>query len=76
MAEDPRVVVQPPSPSGGRRVRVDGTILGVAYGPRDVIELLRKAGLDPDEVRLDDPLLILWRGGGPTHWPTDTPRRP
>lgn len=29
MAQVLHVVVQPPSPSGGRRVRVDGLILGV-----------------------------------------------
>jgi hypothetical protein len=66
---EPRVIVQPPSPSGGRRVRIDGTILGVAYRPGDLLEFLRRAGLDPDAVRLDDPELIEWRGGGPDVWP-------
>ncbi|MEV6735180.1 MULTISPECIES: hypothetical protein [unclassified Streptomyces] len=33
---------------------------------------LRRAGLDPDDVRLDDPLLIEWRGGGPAVWSPDT----
>ncbi|MBY8876668.1 hypothetical protein [Actinacidiphila acidipaludis] len=52
----------------GRRVRVDGEVLGVAYAPADVLEFLRRAGLDPDQVRLDDPALIDWRGGGPDVW--------
>lgn len=63
-----RVIVQPPAPSGGRRVRVDGEILGVAYGPEDLMEFLRRTGLDPDAVDLDDPEVIEWRGGGSTVW--------
>ena len=63
-----RVIVQPPSPSGGRRVRIDGEILGVAYSERDLREFLRRAGLDPDTVQLDDAELIEWRGGGPGAW--------
>lgn len=63
-----RIIVQPPSPSGGRRVRVDGQILGIAYSSRDLLEFLRRAGLDEDEVALDDPGLIEWRGGGPDEW--------
>ncbi|MGW0395897.1 DUF6233 domain-containing protein [Streptomyces sp. NPDC003042] len=34
-------------------------------GPRRSSEFLRRAGLDPDDIRLDDALLIEWRGGGP-----------
>ncbi|WP_370418939.1 hypothetical protein AB8O64_10815 [Streptomyces sp. QH1-20] len=63
-----RVVVHPPSPTGGRRVTVGAEILGVAYGVADLLEFLRRAGMDPDEVRLDDPALIHWRGGGPDVW--------
>lgn len=62
-----RVVVEPVVGSG-RRVRVGSEILGIAYGPADVLEFLRRAGLDPDTVRLDDPLLIEWHGGGPAVW--------
>ncbi|MEU8435492.1 hypothetical protein AB0F18_21790 [Streptomyces sp. NPDC029216] len=67
-----RVIVYPPDAEGGRRVRVDGEILGRALGPGDLLELLRRAGLDPDDVRLDDALLIEWRGGGPAVWSPDT----
>ncbi|MFD5513090.1 hypothetical protein ACFWIB_35795 [Streptomyces sp. NPDC127051] len=59
------MVLVPPDAEGGRRVRVDGEILGRATGPGDLLEFLRRAGLDPDDIRLDDPLLIEWRGGGP-----------
>lgn len=63
----PRVVVEPVA-GVGRRVRVDAEILGIAYSVTDVIEFLRRAGLDPDQIRLDDPALIDWRGGGPDRW--------
>ncbi|WP_308312506.1 hypothetical protein [Streptomyces sp. ISL-11] len=42
--------------------------LGVAYGVADVLEFLRRAGADPDEVQLDDPRFVEWRGGGPGVW--------
>ncbi|MFF3431462.1 hypothetical protein [Streptomyces sp. NPDC002602] len=63
-----RVVVYPPDAEGGRRVRCDGEILGRAFGPEDVLEFLRRAGLDPDDVALTGTGLIEWRGGGPATW--------
>ncbi|MFG2400740.1 hypothetical protein [Streptomyces lydicus] len=68
MAVHPPVVVHPPSPSGGRRVTIHGQIAGLAHGVPDLLEFLRRAGLDPEEVRLDDRALIEWRGGGPAEW--------
>ncbi|MFJ5820091.1 hypothetical protein ACIQGT_40330 [Streptomyces sp. NPDC093108] len=63
------VIVYPPSPTGGRRVRVDGEILGLAYDLRDVAEFLRRAGLDDvDETAVKTSALIDWRGGGPDVW--------
>ena len=65
----PRVIVSPPSPTGGRHVRVDGEILGVAYGMRDLVEFLRRAGLeDVDEDQLARSPMVEWRGGGPDVW--------
>lgn len=64
----PPVIVYPPSPTGGRRVRVDGEILGLAYSVKDVTEFLRRAGLDVDEVDVEATGLIDWRGGGPDVW--------
>ena len=71
MDEDRRVqvIVEPPTP-GGRRVRVGSEILGLARGPGDVVEFLRRAGLDPDSVSLDDPDLFVWHGGGADVWHT------
>lgn len=68
MATRARIVVHPVSPTGGRRVRADGEILGLAYSQADLIEFLRRAGLDPDDVDLTDRELIEWRGGGPDVW--------
>ncbi|MGK5728907.1 hypothetical protein [Streptomyces sp. URMC 124] len=64
----PRVVVYPPDSSGGRRVRADGEILGMAYRPADVIEFLRRAGWDEHLFAIDDARMIDWRGGGPDDW--------
>ncbi|MFJ1869448.1 hypothetical protein ACIOD1_33170 [Streptomyces sp. NPDC088097] len=64
----PRVVVYPPDAQGGRRVRADGEILGRAFGPGDLLEFLRRAGLDPDDIPADGAGLIEWRGGGPATW--------
>ncbi|WP_405528926.1 hypothetical protein OG426_43275 [Streptomyces canus] len=68
-----RVIVQPPSPTGGRRVRVDGEILGLAHKVVDVAEFLRRAGLeiDPDDVAQSP--WIDWRGVGPERWGPEPP---
>ncbi|MFJ9344688.1 hypothetical protein ACIRP0_36235 [Streptomyces sp. NPDC101733] len=65
-----RVVVDPPDDHGGRRVLIDGKSLGVALGPADVLEFLRRAGLDPDEIAPYGEGLIEWEGGGPATWHT------
>ncbi|EXU67265.1 hypothetical protein Z951_15480 [Streptomyces sp. PRh5] len=75
----PRIVVQPPSPTGGRTVRVNGTIVGVAYGEADLREFLRRAGLEgAEDLDLARSPLIEWRGGGPDEWAWRRPasRRP
>lgn len=63
------VVVYPADDDGGRRVRVDGEILGRAYDLRDIAEFLRRAGMeDADEVYVASSVLIEWRGGEPQAW--------
>ncbi|MET9959402.1 hypothetical protein ABZ128_10015 [Streptomyces sp. NPDC006326] len=58
------VVVYPIAEGEGRRVRVDGTILGTAYSDRDLSEFLRRAGApEPDEMVLS--ALIEWREDPP-----------
>jgi hypothetical protein len=58
----PPITVHPPGPDGGRRVTVNGTDLGRAYRIADLVEFLRRAGLDDIEVEQTD--LIDWQGGG------------
>ncbi|MFF7329705.1 hypothetical protein [Streptomyces sp. NPDC008150] len=68
MADAP-VVIYPPDEDGGRRVRVDGTILGMAYSVQDVAALLQMAGLqDVDEMDVVRSQVIEWRGGGSDVW--------
>ncbi|MEU3510427.1 hypothetical protein ABZ733_21475 [Streptomyces longwoodensis] len=64
----PPVVVYPPDERGGRRVRIDSEISGMAYGVRDVAEFLRRAGLEIDPSEVAQAAWIDWRGGGPDVW--------
>ncbi|MFJ4276634.1 hypothetical protein [Streptomyces massasporeus] len=69
MASVKPVVVYPPAADGGRRVRVDDQFLGIAYGPLDIAEFLRRAGIeDADAAYVAATGLIEWRGGGPGAW--------
>lgn len=67
-----RVVVYPPSETGGRRVRVDGRNIGTAYSLHDLAVFLERAGLEGwDELDVVGAVgLIEWRGGGPDVWGT------
>ncbi|CAL9510127.1 hypothetical protein SUDANB150_03576 [Streptomyces sp. enrichment culture] len=65
------MIVQPPSPDGGRRVAIRGEYVGTAYHLLDVVEFLRRAGLPESDTTLDAPELIEWRGGGPGAWAAD-----
>lgn len=68
MASTP-VVIYPPDEEGGRRIRIDGTILGRAYSGQDVAKFMQEAGLQSfDEVDVVRSSLIDWRGGGPEVW--------
>jgi hypothetical protein len=62
------IVIYPPALTGGRRMRVDGEILGLAYSVRDAIEFLRRAGLDWDEADLRASPLVDWRGVSADVW--------
>jgi hypothetical protein len=69
MASAQPIVIYPPAEDGGRRVRVDGRFVGMAYHLLDVVEFLRLAGLehvDEDWVRQSS--LIEWRGPGAGEW--------
>jgi hypothetical protein len=65
----PPVIVYPPDEQGGRRVRVDGAILGLARSVQDVARFMQEAGLQEfDEMDVVRSGLIEWRGGGPDVW--------
>jgi hypothetical protein len=49
-----------------RRVDVLGTQVGKAYCLEDVVEFMRRAGLD--EADHLDSLFVEWQGGGPDVW--------
>lgn len=57
-----------PALAGHRRVAIRGERVGTARSLADVREFLRRAGLDAEDVALDDPALVEWRGGGPDSW--------
>jgi hypothetical protein len=60
------IVVHRPSSSGGRAVTINDEMVGLVHDDRDLIELLRRAGVYDAEHCLDDPQWIDWRGG-PAH---------
>lgn len=69
MASTMPVVIYPPDEEGGRRVRIDGAILGRALSVTDVAAILQGAGLRSfDENHVAYSALIEWRGGGPDQW--------
>lgn len=69
MTSDQPVVIYPPDESGARRVRIDGSILGLAYSAQDVAKFMQEAGLqDFDEMDVARTPLIEWRGGGADVW--------
>ncbi|MER7350947.1 hypothetical protein ABT390_36690 [Streptomyces aurantiacus] len=62
MADAP-IVVHRPSPTGGRRVTARGQILGLAHSDEDLVEFLRRAGIEDAGPLLDNPRAVTWRGG-------------
>ncbi|MEU9213891.1 hypothetical protein AB0D27_39865 [Streptomyces sp. NPDC048415] len=64
-----RVIVYPPSETGGRRVCIDDRILGTAYSLHDLTVFLQNAGLTGwDELDVAESSLIEWHEGGPEVW--------
>ncbi|MFF3354089.1 hypothetical protein ACFYWN_15795 [Streptomyces sp. NPDC002917] len=55
-------VVHSLSPTGGRRGTINGQIFGLAHDDRDLVEFMRRAGLDDVWDLLDDPHWIEWCG--------------
>ncbi|MFD5208361.1 hypothetical protein ACFWNF_15725 [Streptomyces anulatus] len=57
------IVIHRPSPTGGRRVTIQGQIAGLAHDDADVVEFLRRAGLPDADDLLDQADWVEWRGG-------------
>ncbi|MFD5940313.1 hypothetical protein [Streptomyces griseus] len=62
------IVIHRPSPTGGRRVTIQGQIAGLAHDDADVIEFLRRAGLPDADDLLDQGDWVKWRGGRAHHY--------
>ncbi|MFE7535159.1 hypothetical protein ACFU67_12915 [Streptomyces rhizosphaericola] len=62
------IVIHRPSPTGGRRVTIQGQIAGLAYNDADVVEFLRRAGLPDADDLLDQTGWVEWRGGRAHHY--------
>lgn len=73
MTPDIPVVIYPPAPDGGRRVRVGERFVGMAYTVLDVVEFLRRAGPEVlaslEESDVVNARWVEWRGVGPREWP-------
>ncbi|MET9881148.1 hypothetical protein ABZZ36_42225 [Actinacidiphila glaucinigra] len=63
-----RTVAMPPSNPGGRVVWANDAVLGTAYRVADLLEFLRRAGINPDIISLVDEDAIEWRGAGADMW--------
>ncbi|MER8012494.1 hypothetical protein [Streptomyces sp. NPDC094149] len=64
------VIVGPPDSDGGRLVRIQGAVVGRAYGLWDMVVFLQRAGLEgfADEEEIVASERIEWFGGGPDVW--------
>ncbi|WP_406174859.1 hypothetical protein [Streptomyces sp. NBC_00996] len=65
----PSIVVHSPGLDGSRRVTAGDETLGIAYHLDDVVEILRQADVDLDEIEVEESDIIDWQGGGPDDWP-------
>lgn len=62
------IVIHRPSPTGGRRVTIQGQIAGLAHNDADVVEFLRRTGLPDAADLLDQGDWVEWRGGRAHHY--------
>ncbi|MEU6346820.1 hypothetical protein ABZ883_38415 [Streptomyces sp. NPDC046977] len=71
--EEARFVVHGLSVSGGRLVTIHrqgraDAYLGVAFSERDLVLILRSAGMPAPDLLVDDPRWVEWRGSGAHRW--------
>ncbi|MFJ8586496.1 hypothetical protein ACIRD2_17845 [Streptomyces sp. NPDC093595] len=68
MSIRPWVIVEPPDSRGLRAITIHGEKAGSAWSLRELRTVLRRLGY-PDDMDLDDPSCVLWRGGDSNTWP-------
>ncbi|MCX4645605.1 hypothetical protein ACFVY1_05025 [Streptomyces sp. NPDC058293] len=62
------IVVHPPTPTGGRRVAIQGHVAGIARSDADLVAFLCQAGVTVHSALLDDEAWVKWRGGRAHHY--------
>ncbi|MCW7941415.1 hypothetical protein AAW14_05070 [Streptomyces hygroscopicus] len=64
-----RIIVYPPTATGGRRVRFGDRILGTAYSLHELTGFLQNAGLTGwNELDVIESDFVEWHEGGPEVW--------
>ncbi|MGQ4374390.1 hypothetical protein ACN6K9_008390 [Streptomyces sp. SAS_267] len=74
MSIRPWVVVEPPDSRGLRRVVVGGETVGHAWSAAGLRRILGRLG-HPEDLDLEDPATVCWRGGDSGAWPDRAGRR-
>ncbi|MCX4803764.1 hypothetical protein OG594_19285 [Streptomyces sp. NBC_01214] len=64
------MIVEPPDRRGLRRITILGKTVGSAWSSRELRRVLGRLGY-PDDMDLDDPSRVYWRGGDSSVWPDD-----
>ena len=62
------IIVHPPSASGERLVCMRSEVICLAHSYDEVVQSLRRAGLETGEGDAADASRIEWRGGGADTW--------
>lgn len=74
MSIRPWVIVESPDSRGLRAITIHGEKVDSAWSLRELRKVLRRLGY-PEDMDLDDPSCVLWRGGGSSTWPGQGRRR-
>ncbi|MDN0196804.1 hypothetical protein [Streptomyces sp. S.PNR 29] len=74
MSIRPWVVVEAPDSRGLRRVTIGSETVGSAWSLDELRELLSRLGY-PEDLDMEDPASICWRGGDSRTWPDRAGRR-
>ncbi|MET7636027.1 hypothetical protein [Streptomyces sp. NPDC005078] len=62
------IVIHAITLTGVRVVTINEELAAIVYSDDDLIEILRRAGIQEAECCLDDPNWIEWRGGRAHHY--------